>query len=80
MERFNIDFSEKSLGQLSKSVGERMKAQLLEKLAASGLAERVKLTFVENGHGVPVDFHLRGSADDVAAAKKALRLTEEKEL
>ena len=53
MERFNIDFSDEGLGKLSKSVGQRMKSQLLDKLAASGLADRVKLTFAENEHGCP---------------------------
>ena len=78
MERFNIDFSEEGLGKFSMSVGQRMKSQLLDKLAASGLAGRVKLTFVENRHGVPVDFHLEGSASDVADAKRALGLDETK--
>ena len=72
METFNVDFSDEGLGKLSRSVGQRMKAQLAQKLAAAGLGDRVKLTFTENGHGVPADLHFAGSADDVAKAKEAL--------
>ena len=55
MKTFDIDFSDDGLSKLSRSVGARMKAQLVEKLAAAGLADRVKVTFSENGHGAPVD-------------------------
>ena len=74
MEKFNIDFSDEALTELSMSVGSRMKTQLLEKLAAAGLGDRVKLTFTENGYGIPVTFEFDGSPDDVARAKKVLRL------
>jgi hypothetical protein len=76
MKTFDIDFSDDGLSKLSSSVGARMKRQLMEKLAAAGLADRVKLTFTENGYGVPVDFHFDGSPDDVAKAKEVLRLDE----
>lgn len=76
METFDIDFSDDGLTKLSKGVGNRMKNQLAEKLAAAGLGDRVKLTFTENGYGVPVNFHFEGSAEDIAKAKEVLRLNE----
>jgi len=69
MQMFNIEFSG---DELSRKVGQRMKNQLVQKLIAANLADRVRLTFTENGHGVPVDFHLEGSIADVAKAKEAL--------
>lgn len=69
MQTFNIDFSG---DELSRKVGERMKDRLAQKLISADLAHRVKLTFTENGHGVPFDFHLEGSTDDVAKAREAL--------
>jgi hypothetical protein len=69
MQTFNIDFSG---DELSRKVGQRMKDQLAHKLMSAGLADRVKLTFTENEHGVPVNFHLEGSSVDIAKAKEAL--------
>jgi hypothetical protein len=69
MQTFNIDFSG---DELSRKVGQRMKDRLAHKLMSAGLADRVKLTFTENGHGIPVDFHLDGSSADIAKAKEAL--------
>jgi hypothetical protein len=77
MKTFDIDFSDDGMGKLSGRVGSRMKNQLLEKLAAAGLADRVTLTFTENGYGVPVDLHFDGSPDDIAKAKKVLRFDEQ---
>jgi hypothetical protein len=72
MHRFNIDFSS---DELSRKVGQRIKDQIAHKLQSAGLANRVKVTFVENGHGVPIDFDFEGSSDDVAKAKEALGIT-----
>ena len=77
MKTFDIDFSDEALRKLSRSVGNRMKTQLAKKLEDAGLAERVKLTFTENGYGVPIDFHLEGSPDDVVRAKEALGVPED---
>ena len=76
METFNIDFSDEGLSKLSKSIGNRMKKQFAEKLAAAGLGDRVTVTFTENGYGIPVNFHFAGSAEDIATAKEVLRLNE----
>jgi hypothetical protein len=65
MHRFNIDFSS---DELSQKVGQRIDRRLL----SAGLADRVKVTFVENGHGVPIDFDFEGSSEDVAKAKEGL--------
>jgi hypothetical protein len=74
MHRFNIDFSS---DELSRKVGQRIKDQIAHKLQSAGLADRVKVTFVENGHGVPIDFDFQGSSDDVAKAKEALGIAPE---
>ncbi len=69
MHRFNIDFSS---DELSQKVGHRMKDRIAQRLQSAGLAERVKVTFVENGHGVPIDFDFVGSSEDVEKAKEVL--------
>ncbi len=71
MLRFNIDFSS---DELSNKIGQRVKEQIAEKLASAGLAGRVKVTFAENGHGVPIDFELEGLPDDLTKANEVLRL------
>jgi hypothetical protein len=74
MHTFDIDFSS---DELSKKVGQRMKDQIAEKLISAGLADRVKVSFIENGHGVPTDFEFEGSPDDIAKAKEVLRIVPE---
>ena len=74
MHRFNIDFSS---DELSRKVGQRIKDQIAHKLQSAGLADSIKVTFVENGHGVPIDFDFEGSSDDVAKAKEVLGLAPE---
>lgn len=69
MHLFNIDFSS---DELSQKVGQRMKDQIAHKLLAAGLADSVKVRFVENGHGVPIDCDFEGSPEEVAQAKEVL--------
>lgn len=74
MHRFTIDFSS---DELSQKVGQRMKDQITDKLLSAGLADRVKVTFVENGHGVPIDCDFEGSSEDIAKAKEVLGMAPE---
>jgi hypothetical protein len=69
MLRFDIDFSG---DKLSKTLGQRMKDQIAAKLHSANLSGRIKVTYTENDYGVPVDFHLEGSSEDVARAKDVL--------
>jgi hypothetical protein len=54
-----------------------MKDQIADKLLSAGLSERVKVRFVENGHGVPIDCDFEGSPEDVAKAKEVLGIAPE---
>jgi hypothetical protein len=74
MHRFDIDFSS---DELSRKVGQRMKDQIAQKLQSAGLADRVKVMFVENGHGVPIDCDFEGSSEDIAKAKELLGIDPE---
>jgi hypothetical protein len=71
--KIRIDFGS---DEFSAKVGERMKDRFLRRLASAGLADKVKITFVDNGHGVPCDFQLDGSPEDIGKAKAVLGVRE----
>jgi hypothetical protein len=66
---FKMDFDD---DKFRRSVGKQAKESINSKLAAAGLSHKVKVTFTEDSHGVPLKVNISGDEDDVAKAKKIL--------
>jgi hypothetical protein len=70
---FKMDFDSDGI---RKKVVAAVKEKIRSKLAAAGLAGRVKVTYTEDVQGFPSKINLSGSEEDVAKAKQVLDIKE----